>query len=122
MSASYRFLDMTLTPALQASVSGTNTYATNPISGQLGIKAVDFETFTFQATWTGTISGTISVLGSLDGVNFYPFGVGVAVQPAGSPGGVVIPLFGHGMKFLQLSYTNASGSGSLTVSALGKTR
>lgn len=114
--SSYRFLDMTTTPLLSAAISNTDVVTTQ------AIKAVDFETFCFQAQWTGTLSGTIVILGSLDGENFLQFGVSIPAQPAGSAGGVLIPLFGHGMKFLQLQFTPASGSGNFVVTALGKTR
>lgn len=86
------------------------------------IKVIDFQTYAFQAEWTGTISGTITVLGSLDGENFREFGVSVGTQPAGSAGGVLIPLYGHGMKWLKLRYVNTSGDGDLVVTSLGKTR
>lgn len=115
--SSYRFTDNSKTPLLPTTaVSGTTAYTAGPI------KVIDFETFCFQATWTGTLTGVITVLGSIDGVNFYPFGVGVTNQPAGSDDGVLIPLFGFGMKWLKLVYTNASGSGFITVTSLGKTR
>lgn len=116
-SSSYRSLDMSPNPPIDdVAVSGANVYDTG------AIKAIDFETFTFQAEWTGTPTGVLAILGSLDGVNFRDFGATVSVQPAGSSGGVVSPLYGHGMKWLKMTYTNASGSGAMTISALGKTR
>jgi hypothetical protein len=114
--SSYRFCDNTQTPLFNAAVSGTSPVTAGPV------KVTDFETFTFQATWGGSLAGVITVLGSLDGVNFYAFGVSVPTQPAGSSGGCLIPLFGHGMKWLELVYTNATGAGNLTVTSLGKTR
>lgn len=113
--SSYRFLDNTTTPLSTNAVSSTNTYTTT-------VKAIDFQTFTFQIEWSGTPTGTISILGSLDGTNYRSFGASVSVQPAGTASGVLVPLYGHGMKWLQVSYTNASGSGTMVVSGLGKTR
>ena len=116
-SSSYRSLDMSPNPPIDAvTVSGATVYDTGPI------KAIDFETFTFQAEWTGTPTGTFAVLGSLDGVNFRPFGVTIPMNPAGAPGGFVLPMYGHGMKWLKMTYTNSASTGVLTVSALGKTR
>lgn len=113
--SSYRFTDNSKTPLLNVAISDTTTRLATA-------KAIDFETYTFQAEWTGTLVGVISVLGSVDGINFRDFGVGVPLQPSGSPAGVLIPLFGHGMHFLRLQFVPASGSGQFTVTALGKSR
>lgn len=117
--SSYRFLDMSSNPPIQAvPVSGTTVYDTGPI------KAIDFETFTFQAEWSGTPVGLLAILGSLDGVNFRNFGATVTNQPGDGSGltGTIAPLYGHGMKWLKMTYTNASSDGVMTISALGKTR
>lgn len=114
--SSYRFSDNSDTPLLDVAVSTTDPQETDRV------KAIDWQTYTFQAEWTGTLAGVISVLGSLDGVNFREFGASVPTQPGGSPDGVLIPLYGHGMKWLKLSFVPASGSGQYTVTGLGKTR
>lgn len=115
--SSYRFSDNTVTPLLgPVAVSGTNTYTAGPV------KVIDFQTYTFQLEWSGTPTGTITILGSLDGINFRQFGATVSAQPAGTPNGTIAPLYGHGMKYLEITYVNASGSGTLTVTGLGKTR
>lgn len=116
-SSSYRSLNLGKTPLL-ATVAISNT--TPVIAGP--VKVIDFETFSFQSVWTGTLEGTISVLGSLDGVNYSDFGVTLSVQPSGSSGNVLVPLYGHGMKWLEIKFVPASGSGNYTVYALGKTR
>lgn len=113
---SYRFSDNSLTPLYSATVSTGTPIIAGPV------KVIDFETFCFQAVWTSTLAGTILVKGSLDGTNFYEFGVGVSTQPSGSTSGVLIPLFGHGMKWLELVFTRSGGSGLFTVTSLGKTR
>ena len=114
--SSYRFSDNTKTPLFNAAITGTNTYVAT--TGDI----TSFESTCFQCEWTGTPTGVISILGSLDGVNFRNFGSSVSVQPAGSAGGVLIPNYATGMKYLQVSYTNATGSGNLTVMALSKSR
>jgi hypothetical protein len=114
--SSYRFSDNTTTPLLSTAVSGSSTYVAGPIN------VTSFEQTCFQCEWTGDPVGTISVLGSLDGENFRNFGAGVSNQPAGTTDGVLIPIYASGMKWLQLSYTNSSGSGNLVVTALSKTR
>lgn len=119
---SYKWLDLTNPfiadfPLFNAiAVSSTNTYKTTPV------QVIDFQTFTFQFEWSTGFSGTIQVLGSLDGINFRDFGVTLSAQPSDSESGVIVPLYGHGMKWLQAVYTNASGSGTLTTTGLGKTR
>lgn len=115
--SSYRTLERNaLNPLLSQAVSSTNTYTTPAID------VTSYETVTFQAEWSGTPTGVINVLGSIDGANFRSFGATVGAQPSGSLSGVLIPLFAHGMKYLQLQYANSSGSGILTVTVLGKTR
>ena len=118
-SSSYRCLDYT-NPAALPTVA---ILAPGVVQTQ-AIKAIDFETFSFQAEWTGTIVGTLAILGSIDGVNFRSFGAQLAVQPGDGSGffGTIAPLYGHGMKYLMMTYTNASGTGTMTITALGKTR
>lgn len=115
--SSYRFLDNTQTPLLSQAFASTTKVIAGPV------KTIDFQTFTFQAEWAASTNGTIAITGSLDGVSFRPFGVTVPTQPAGGgAGGVLIPLYGHGMKYLQLEYVPTSAAGSMVVTSLGKTR
>lgn len=69
-----------------------------------------------ELTWTGTPTGTIEVLGSVSGLNFYPITFLPAItQPAGSAGGYLIDLNQWPWRFLFVRYTNSSGSGTLAV-------
>ncbi len=69
-----------------------------------------------EVTWTGTPTGLFEVMCSNSGVNFYALTFDpVLGQPAGSGGGYVIDLNQVPFKYIMLRYTNASGSGSLTV-------
>ncbi len=69
-----------------------------------------------EVNWTGTPTGTLSVMASNSGANFYALTFTPALaQPTGSSGGYVIDLSGYPFKYLMLQYTNASGSGNLTI-------
>lgn len=68
-----------------------------------------------ELTWTGTPTGTISVMGSASGDAFYALTFDpVLGQPAGSAGGYLINLNQFPWKYIFLQYVNASGSGELT--------
>lgn len=74
-----------------------------------------------EVTWTGTPTGTLSVLVSNSGINwpsltFNP----IITQPAGSASTIAINLNQIPFKYMMLSYTNASGSGTLTAYAQSK--
>ena len=67
-----------------------------------------------EITWTGTPTGTISVMCSESGVNFYALTFDPAItQPAGSAGGYLIDLNQVPWRYVMIQYTNASGTGSL---------
>lgn len=69
-----------------------------------------------EVTWTGTPTGTISVLCSNSGASFYSLTFSpVLGQPAGSAGGYLIDLNQLPFKYVAIQYTNASGSGTLKV-------
>lgn len=69
-----------------------------------------------EITWTGTPTGTIEIMFSNSGINFYPLTFNpVLGQPAGSASGYGIDLSEYPFKYLMIKYTNASGSGTLTV-------
>lgn len=69
-----------------------------------------------EVTWTGTPTGTFSVMVSNSGINFYALTFNPALaQPAGSGSGYAIDLNQVPFKYVMLQYVNASGSGSLTV-------
>lgn len=69
-----------------------------------------------EVTWTGTPTGTFSVLVSNSGINFYPLTFNpVLGQPAGSASGYAVNLNQIPFKYVMLQYVNASGTGTLTV-------
>jgi hypothetical protein len=69
-----------------------------------------------EITWTGNPTGTISVYGSVSGINFYAITFNpVLTQPAGSAGGYLISLNQWPWYYVYVGYTNASGNGVLTV-------
>ncbi len=71
-----------------------------------------------EVTWTGTPTGTFSVMVSNSGINFYALTFNPALtQPSGSAGGYAIDLNQLPFKYMNLQYVNSSGSGSLTVYA-----
>ena len=94
---------------------GTSTI-TSPVTnvGQL-------DNIGIQVRWTGTPTGTISVMCSVNGTDFdaLSFYVGLD-QPVGSAGGYLISLNQLPFEFVRLQYVNASGSGLLNAWISGK--
>lgn len=94
---------------LVGTMSGTNTIYTNII----GLRQSDNQGI--EITFTGTPTGTLQVMVSNSGINFYALTYSPAiVQPAGSAGGFVIANIGIPFQYCFLQYTNASGSGTIT--------
>lgn len=90
-------------------MSGTNTIYTNI----LGLRQSDNQGI--ELTWTGTPTGTIQIMVSNSGINFYALTYNPALaQPAGSAGGYVIANIGVPFQYMFIQYTNASGSGTIT--------
>jgi hypothetical protein len=89
--------------------------STNTIYSQiLDISRMD--NMGLEVTWTGTPTGTFSVMVSNSGINFYALTFNpVLTQPAGSAGGYAIDLNQLPFKYLMLQYVNASGSGTIAV-------
>lgn len=68
-----------------------------------------------EVAWSGTPTGTFSVMVSNSGINFNALTFNPALaQPVGSAGGMAIDLNQVPFKFIYLKYVNSSGSGSLT--------
>ncbi len=88
----------------------------------------------FQPTWTGTPTGTFVVLVSLDYIpnptggtpinagTWDNLGASVSGNPAGGAGHTYIPVYASCARYIQLQYTNASGSGVLAGMFAGKSR
>lgn len=94
---------------LDGAMSGTNTIYTQI----LDISRMD--NMGLEITWTGTPTGTFSVMVSCSGLNFYALTFNPALtQPTGSAGGYAVDLNQLPFKYLLLQYTNSTGSGTLT--------
>lgn len=88
---------------------------TNTIYSQI-IESSRMDNAGLEITWTGTPTGTISVLYSVSGINFYALTFNPAIsQPTGSAGGYLIDINQQPFKWMLLQYTNSTGSGLLTV-------
>lgn len=89
--------------------------STNVIYSQI-IDISRMDDIGLEVTWTGTPTGTFEVDVSDSGVNFYALTFNpVLNQPAGSASGYFVNLTQLAAKYILLKYTNASGSGTLTV-------
>lgn len=99
-------------------LTGTTTGAmtsTNVIYSQI-IDMSLIDNIGLEVTWTGTPTGTFQVMVSNSGINFYALTFNPALtQPSGTAGGYAIDLNQLPFKYLMLQYTNASGSGALTI-------
>ena len=70
----------------------------------------DCATVAMQAVWTGTTpSGTVTLEGSLDGVNFSTFGAG-SISVTGASGNGVVASNSIGMPFIRATFTYTSGT------------
>lgn len=101
---------------MDIAVSGTNTYNSGPIP--CGNKLVIGLQVTFVGTMTGTfqvnVTNNAQIVG--DPLTFSPSIVG----PTGSNLEFSINLTQIGFPYFNLSYTNASGSGTLTITQSAK--
>jgi hypothetical protein len=69
-----------------------------------------------EVTWTGNPTGTISVMVSESGQNFYSLTFDPPLsQPGGTAGGYAINLNQVPWRYLMIQYANTSGSGTLNV-------
>lgn len=74
-----------------------------------------------ELNWTGTAVGTLIVQGSINASTWYDTGQNVTNPTgAGSLDNSLINLAGVGFRYLRLKYTNSSGSGTLTCTAMAK--
>jgi hypothetical protein len=94
---------------LAGAFTGVQTLYTNI----LGIQQMDNEGI--EMTWTGTPTGTLSVMCSNSGVNFYALTFNpVLTQPSGAALGYLIQMAPVSFRYVFLQYVNASGSGTIT--------
>jgi hypothetical protein len=89
--------------------------STNVIYSQI-IDVSKMDNIGLDVDWTGTAHGTLEVMESATGAKFHavtfnpPLG-----QPTGTSSGYGVSLTPFPWKYIMLRYTNASGSGTLTV-------
>lgn len=96
-------------------MASTNVIYTNIVS------IAQIDNVGLEVTWTGTPTGTFEVFVSNSGINFYALTFDpVLGQPAGSASGYAVNLNQLPFTYIYLKYTNASGSGTITVYAQSK--
>jgi len=96
-------------------VSGTNTYTSDTFN------AADFDNCGLEIVFTGTMVGTLEITASISNSNFIPLTFSpVLSQPTGSNLKYLVNLNQFPFPYYQVSYTNASGSGTLDVWSSGK--
>lgn len=97
------------------SMTGTATINSSPVT------ITNLDNMGLRISWTGTAVGTLSVQVSVDETNYdsLTFSPGIT-QPAGTAGSYVISLNQLPFGLMRVSYTNASGSGTLNVWIEGK--
>lgn len=89
--------------------------STNIIYSQI-IEKSRIDDINLEVTYSGIPTGTFEVLVSDSGINFYPLTFSPALtQPSGGAGGYTVNITQLSSKYIMLRYTNASGTGSLTV-------
>lgn len=95
---------------------GTPTGAmagTNIIYSEI-IETQTFDNVGLELSWIGTPTGTIEIMGSNGGVNFYPLVFSPALsQPAGAAGAILVSLVDYAFRYLMVRYTNTMGAGTL---------
>lgn len=91
-------------------VSGTATATSQTFN------AANLDNLGLQVTFTGTMTGTLTVVCSIDNVNYDALTFNpVLVQPAGSAIRYLINLNQLPFPYMRVVYANASGSGTLDV-------
>lgn len=95
-------------------LTGTMTDSSTIYSNIIDLSKMD--NVGLEVTWTGTPTGTISVLGSNSGKSFYALTFSpVLAQPTGSASGYLIDLTQYPFKYFMIQYVNSSGTGVLTI-------
>lgn len=96
-------------------VSSTNTYTST------ATYIANIDNIGCQVNFVGTSSGTLSVMVSNDNITFDALTFSpILTQPFGSSFHYAIDLNQVPYQYLQFSYANTSGSGTLTISIFGK--
>lgn len=100
---------------INGAMTGTATITSTPTNIQ------NLDNVGIQVSWTGTPTGTISVLCSVDGVQYDSLTfTPTLAQPAGSAGSYLINLNQLPFPMVEVQYTNTSGTGVFNASIFGK--
>jgi hypothetical protein len=111
---------------LNANTQGKGSVPSGTLAGTMATTATIYsnildvsrmDNIGFEIAWSGTPTGTLSVVTSNSAINWnaLTFSNPTLAQPNGSAAGMSISLNQLPFKYVLLIYTNASGSGSLTV-------
>lgn len=87
-------------------------------SGNLTSSVVDCryqDNLAFQAIWTNTTTGSITIEVSVDKSNWSTYPISPTVSPAGSANSAVIEIKGLVCPWARVKFTQSAGSGALTV-------
>lgn len=104
-------------PVAGQSVVGVTIYTQN----QTSTYVYNLDSMGIQFTWTGTPTGTISILACNDNINFIPLTLPPSMtQPAGSAGGFLLEFQQFPYAYIQIKYANTAGSGTLLAIISGK--
>lgn len=94
---------------LTGAMASTNTIYSNIID------VSKMDNLGLDISWTGTPTGTLSVIGSTLGSNWFALTFSPSLtQPSGSTGGYGVNIKQYPWKYIMLQYVNVSGTGVLT--------
>ena len=100
-------------------VNGTMTGTATILSSPQNIQNID--NVGLQISWTGAAVGTISILGSIDGITYYPITFNPTLtQPNNNAGGYLVSLNQLPFSWLKFQYVNSSSTGTLNVALCQK--
>lgn len=101
---------------LTGAMASTNTIYSNIID------VSRFDNLGLDLSWTGTPTGTLSVIGSVGGASWFTItGFDPPItQPAGSADKTGVSMNQYPWKYIMLKYVNASGTGVLSALMQGK--
>ena len=88
------------------------TTAGGAVGEQWDISVTD--NISYEISWTGTTLGVLKIEASISGQIWYEI-PGIAwVQPAGSPGNILVNLSQQAYQYVRMTYTRTSGTGTIT--------
>lgn len=96
-------------------ISGGSMTGTSTITSSTQT-ILTYDNIGLQFEWTGTPTGTFSINCSIDDVTFIPLSFSPPLtSPSGSSGNFLVSLNQVPYPYIQVTYTNSSGSGTLDV-------